>query len=186
MAWLDVFKNFVTGTLSLVLTNVVVATIILFLGFIIGRVMGNLSKRILGEFGMNRFIYSFIGLRFSIEDIISASLEYFTYFMAIVLALNQIRAGELVFNAIAFFIMFFLLFSIFLSIRDFIPNMMAAIVINSRHLVKKGDYVKIDGIEGRVVETTFHAVKIEIGKKEIVYIPNRTVIKNKIVRIERD
>ncbi len=185
MQWLDSLASFVSSIVSAVLTNVVVAAIILLLGFIIGRVAGNLSKRLLGEIGMNRFIYNFIGLRFSVEDSASAFIEYFTYFATIVLALNQLRVGEIVFNAIAFFIIFFLMFSIFLSLRDFFPNLVASVLINSRQIVRKGDHVRIDGLEGTVVEMNFHSVKLKVGKKEEVIIPNRTVLKSMVVHVNR-
>ncbi len=183
MAIIEPALGFVTEILSRAVTNLVLATIILLLGFIFGRIAGSFSKKALGEIGLNRLIYNFVGLSFSLENLISAFITYFIYFMAIVLALNQFGASELFFNIIAFSIGFVVLLSMLLALKDFFPNLAAGIAIGRKSMLRKGDNVSIDGIEGKVLEVGFYMTKIESGKKEIVFIPNSTVIKSKVMHL---
>lgn len=185
MPIIDSLLSFVTSTLSSVLTNLVVAAIILLIGFILGRVLGKLAKTVLSEMGINKFIYNFMGVRFSLEDILAAFITYSAYFLTIVLALNQLQVTEFVFNIIAFAIMFFVLLSIFLAFRDFFPNIFAGITISSKSMLKKGDHVKIDGIEGKVIEVGFYVTKLESNKDEIIFIPNSAVLRSKITHVKK-
>ena len=65
--------------------NIVVASIILLLGFIAGRLLGKLVERLLEEAEVNRALENAIRLNFPVDEIIASLVMYSIYFFSIIL-----------------------------------------------------------------------------------------------------
>ena len=90
--------NTLDALLSGVFTKIVVAIIILLIGFIIGKILGRLLQKVLHEFETDKALKNVAGINFSIEHLIGALLTYFIYFIAIIMALNQIGLTSIFLN----------------------------------------------------------------------------------------
>jgi small-conductance mechanosensitive channel len=171
--------------LSGVFTKIVIAIIVLLIGFIIGKILGRLLQKILHEFETDKALKNVAGINFSIEHLIGSLLTYFIYFIAIIMALNQIGLTSIILNMLSGAVILLILISIILAIKDFVPNMIAGIFIFQKEIIKKGDIISFDKIKTKVLETTLIETKLESKSKDTIYIPNSILIKKEITKLKK-
>lgn len=181
--FLDSF-NYMYGAFEHIFTKLVVAIIILLLGFILGRMAGKIILKVLKEIELNQIIEKTTGIKVSISEIISKAITYFIYFIFIIAALEKLNISTVVVNILAWGVMLIIIVSLFLAIKDFIPNMIAGIYITQKRFVEKGDVIKIDRIEGTILEVQLNTTKIETKKGDILFVPNSNLVKSKIVKLK--
>ena len=180
---LDSF-NYMYGAFEHIFTKLVVAIIILLLGFILGRMAGKIILKVLKEIELNQIIEKITGIKVSISEIISKAITYFIYFIFIIAALEKLNISTVVVNILAWGIMIIIIVSLFLAIKDFIPNMIAGIYITQKRFVEKGDVIKINRIEGTILEVQLNTTKIETLKGDILFVPNSNLVKSRIVKLK--
>jgi len=177
MVW---YENTV-GVLGNFFSNLVIAVVILLIGFIIGKILGRLIHKGLSELDVDKTLKKG-GVKFGIEGFVSKVIEYFIYFLTIIFALNQIGLTTIVLYMIAGVVLIILAVSFILGIKDFIPNFISGIVIYRRgSFIKKGNKIKVNGIEGKVIALTFLEIRIKTKKGDIIYLPNSFITKSKVV-----
>ena len=69
-----------------------------------------------------------------------------------------------------------------LSVRDFLPNFFAGMFAVKNKLVKKGDNIKIDGVEGKVDNIGITSIRIKTKKGDVVIIPNSHLVKSDLIK----
>lgn len=170
--------------LSGVLNRVVIAAVVLLLGFIFGKVIGRIVHKLLREVELDKFFRS-AGLKISVEEILSTFVSYMIYFFSVVMALDQLGLNTLVFNTLAIGVMAIIAASVLLAIKDTIPNIFAGLVIHTKHLLRKGDRIRLGNFKGKISEVNLIETKIETRTGDVVFIPNSAVLKERIVRLKR-
>lgn len=170
-------------TLRSVFTDLVVALIILLIGFILGKTAGKIILKVLKEVELNKIIQKTTGIKVSVSEIISKGITYFIYFIFIIAALEKLNISAVAFNLLAGGVIIIIIISIFLSIKDFIPNIIAGIYITQKKFVSKGDVIKIDKIEGKIIDVQLNTTKLETKKGDILFIPNSNLLKSKIIKL---
>jgi len=163
------------------LNNIITAIIILLIGFIIAKLIGRLVQRVLHEAELDNILKK-AGAKVSFEAALSHISEYFIYFITIIFALNQLGITTFVLYALAIAAICVLAVSVFLGLRDFIPNFFAGWYIYRKDLIKEGKQVKINGIQGKVAKLSLLDTRIKTKKGDLIYMPNSVVIKSKIVQ----
>lgn len=161
--------------------NIITAIIILLIGFIIAKLIGRLIQRVLHEAELDSLLKK-AGAKVSFELALAHIAEYFVYFITIIFALNQLGITTFVLYVLAIAAIAVLVISVFLGLRDFIPNFMAGWYIHRNDLIKEKQNVKINGVAGRVVKLSMLDTMIKTKKGDLIYMPNSIVIKSKIVR----
>lgn len=184
-AYIKAFQGLMQQIAYTLLNKLILSVIILLFGFIIGRVVGKLVLRVTHEFGLDKYLKSFTGIKFSLEHIISSFASFFIYFIAIVLALSQLGVETVIFNIIALGVIALITLSIVLAIKDSVPNITAGFFMFQKRLFKKGDKIQFKGITGIITETNFMEVKIQTQKGDIIFIPNSLFIKEEVVKLKR-
>jgi small-conductance mechanosensitive channel len=169
---------------SSVLNKLLFAAIIIIVGFVVGRLLGNLVKHFLHEMGFDQLTRA-AGIKLSIEGLLSSVVTYLTYFVAVVMALDKLGINTFVFNLIAGGMIAIVLLSVLLAIKDFIPNVFAGFFLNRRGIVKEGDRVRIDDVDGRVAKVDLMEVKLETKRGDTIFIPNSLVIRKKVIKKRR-
>ncbi|MBW2985927.1 mechanosensitive ion channel family protein [Candidatus Woesearchaeota archaeon] len=164
-----------------VINNIITAIIILLIGFIIAKFLGRLVQRVLHEAELDNLLKK-AGTKVSFELALSHITEYFIYFMTIIFALNQLGITTFVLYIIAIAAICVLAVSVFLGLRDFIPNFMAGWYIYRKDLIKEGKNVKINGVQGKVIQLSLLDTRIKTKKGDLIYMPNSIVIKSKIIQ----
>jgi len=164
--------------------KVVGAIIIVLLGVIIGRIVGNLIQRLLHRIHLNQILKE-SGVNLPIEQFVNFLIRYIIYFGAIILALQQLGLTATILYIIFISFLAIIIIFIILAVKDFIPNMIAGLFIHYKSLLKKGDFIKINDMSGRVLVVGLVETQLETNKKEVVYLPNSILTNTKIVKLKK-
>lgn len=60
-----------------------------------------------------------------------------------------------------------------LSLQETLKNLFTGLWINTERIVAKGDWVKISGKEGQIMEVTWRTTRLMTRENDCIYIPNR-------------
>ena len=175
--WQTVFSAF--------LTRIIIAIIILLVGFIIGRIMGKLTQRFFHELEFDALVRKTTKMRISAEALLGNMLAYFIYFVTIVMALNQLGLTTTVLYLISAGMIVIIVLSVFLGIKDFIPNLMAGMILNKNKLITVGDHIKFKNIEGKVKDMSIVETTILTKSGDLIFVPNANLIKSEIIKIRK-
>jgi len=132
------------------------------------------SKKILDPFGLDD---SFIKSTNSL-------IKYGIILFGIILALANFGIG-IVFMEIIFLVVFIaFIFSIIISMRELIPNVMSGIYLVSRKNIKKGDVIEIPELKlkGKVEDMNLVETSISFKDRKAL-IPNYLLIKKTVIKI---
>lgn len=155
------------------------AVIVLLIGFIIGKVAGRLTQRGLRELEINRILCK-AGIKFGMEEFLGHMIEYLIYFIAIVVALDQLGVTAIVLYIIIAAILIILAIAFLLSMKDFIPNFIAGILLGHRKLFNVGDTITAGSVSGKVKEIGLLETKLESKNKDIIHVPNANILRQEI------
>jgi len=175
LAWLNV-------SFSSLLENILVALIIILIGFIIARVLGKVTAKFLKELEVDKLLKKATGIRFSLEGTITYFVRYFIYFVTIVMALNQIGLTTTLLYMISGAVIILVVLSIFLGIKDFIPNVLAGMFIHRRGFLHVGDKIKFKDIEGKIIKINLVETRVETKSGDIIAIPNSNLTKSEVIK----
>ena len=128
----------------------------------------------------NNIIKKEFKLDWPVEQFLVSFIRYLVYFVALVIALNQIGLAKIILYVILGGVLLFIVVFMILAIKDFIPNVVSGFLIQHRKLLKKGDKIKVKDIEGKVVDITLTEIQIKSGN-EIIVVPN-SVLSKEIIR----
>jgi small conductance mechanosensitive channel len=162
------------------LTNIVAGLLVIGFGIIVGNIFSLISRKILQSFEVERIMKE-LGAGFPIEDFVSSLVKYVTYIVGLVWGLTFLDLETIILYMILFVILGLLIGFILLGFKDFIPNFIAGFFINFRKKLKKGDVVKIDSTEGKVIDMNMLEVRLKTGDGDVVVMPNVLIARNKIV-----
>lgn len=172
--------NFLSG----IILQIIVAIIILLIGFILGRVAEKLVNRMLHEVDMDKMLKA-AGSKFSLENFLSKSLKYLIYFIFIIFALNQLGITATILYIVLVAILIVLIISTFFGIKDFIPNFFAGISIYRKKYILVGEKIRVNDVEGEVIQVNLTETRLRTKKGDIIYFPNSTLMKSKIVKLKK-
>ncbi len=158
---------------------VVSAVIILLIGLIIGKVLGKLTQRGLREVELNRILKK-AGISFGMEEFVGHAITYLIYFIAIVLALDQLGVTALVLYILVAAILLIVVVAFILGVKDFIPNFIAGIRLNYKKLYKAGDTITVGSVSGKVKEVGLLETKLINKSDDIIHIPNSNIMRHEI------
>jgi len=162
-----------------VVNTVASAVIVLLIGFIIGKVVGKLAQRGLHELEVNRILKK-AGVQFGLEELVGHIAQYFIYFIAIVVALDQLGVTAFVLYSIAAIVLIVLAIAFLLSIKDFIPNFIAGLRLNYRKFFSVGDTITVGSVSGRVKEFGLLETKLVSKSGDIIHLPNSTLVTQEV------
>ncbi|MFH1133706.1 MAG: mechanosensitive ion channel domain-containing protein [Nanoarchaeota archaeon] len=162
----------VSQTLSGIFTKVLLAVIILLLGFIIGRIAGKLVLRFLQDLRVNRFLQKRIGTSLYFEEAAGLVVSYGIYIITIIQSLNSLGITLMVANVLLAVSVFIILLFIVLAVKDFVPNLFAGIYIHSKRRIQEGMLLRIKNTSGEIVSTGLLETTIKTGRGERIIIPN--------------
>ena len=160
-----------------IFANILIAISILLIGFIIGKILKKLIKKLLHNIRLDQTLRKSMGIKVSLENIISITVSYSIFLISIILSLNQIGVTAFILNIIAASIILLITISIILALKDLVPNFFAGIKIAQKEIVKPGDIISFDKITAKVIEITLTEIKLESKSRDIIFIPNSLLLK---------
>jgi small-conductance mechanosensitive channel len=176
----------VTETFSNLISNLVVAAIIILIGFIIGRILGKFIQTLLKEIQLDFLVKKYIRIRIQLEEIIGTFISYSIYFISLIMGLNHIGLTTQILNIVSIVIIIVIIISLFLGIKDIMPNIISGIIINKKKLINKDEEVTIDSIEGIVQEIKLTETILITKNGDLIYIPNQNITKNNIIKHKKN
>lgn len=173
--------SYLAGIVSGFFLKMVIALIIILVGFIVGRVFGRIIQKVLHEVELNRIIKRSFKIKVSVEEMAGSITSYLIYFVTVILALKEIGVATLVLDFLLGAIIFVVILAFFLSVKDFIPNMVAGISIHQKKSIKKGDVIRVKDCEGAVVYIDLIETRIKTKSGDVLHVPNSIVLKEMVL-----
>lgn len=167
-------------------SKILVAAIILLVGFVIGKFVGRLLYRILKELEISAIIKKGTGVKLHVEKGMSVFLTYFIYFITAIMALNQLDITTTVLSMLSGAVIVIIVIAVALAIKDFVPNLFAGFYIYKNRFIKVGERIKVRGIEGTVQEISLLETKLKTKEGDTVYIPNAVMTQTEVLKLKKD
>ena len=168
-----------------IVIRLITAIIILLIGFVIARILSNLTKKLLQELETNRILKEQAGVKIQVEEFIASLVKYLIYFIAVIMALNQLGLTTTLLSILLIIILAILVGFIILAFKDFIPNIVAGFMIHQKEKIQPGDKIRVKDIEGEVIHVNLVETRMKTKKKDIVYIPNSMLTKNEVIKLKK-
>lgn len=70
-----------------------------------------------------------------------------------------------------------------LALQESLSNVFAGIMLTIDRPYKPGDWIEIDGKEGRVLDSNWRSTRIQTRDDDLIYVPNSTMAKSNIVNL---
>ena len=172
---------FISDLFAGLVTQLIVAAIIILIGFIVGKALNRIIKKALKQIGLNRIMRE-IGIKVPLEEIFAHGVMYGVYFIAAIMALRHIGIATDILNIISVMIIAFIGIFILLSVKDFIPNVISGIVLHQKGTIKENDSIEINKIAGTVIEMNLLETKLLTKRGDIIIVPNANLTKSEIVK----
>jgi small-conductance mechanosensitive channel len=164
--------------------NLILAVLVLLVGLVIGRIAGRFVYKILKELEIDRFLRQSGIKNIELEVFFGKLVSYLIYFVAFLISLDQLGIRVFVLYFIAIVILILVLLSVFLYVKDFIPNILSGFYIWRHNLFGSGKNFSVNGIEGRV-SSGFLDTRLRTRSGDLVVIPNSGIKKSSVVRLVR-
>ena len=165
-----------------IINNIILAILIVFLGLVIGRIAGRLVERIFKDFKVDATVKEKTGKAISFQKFASNLVSYTIYILFTVFALNQIGITHLLLNIIIIILVLVIISTILLSLKDSIPNMIAYRTITKKKLVRKGDIISFNQVEGKVKQINASETLIKTKGGDLIHIPNILFLKEPFIQ----
>ena len=173
-------RYYVEGVFSGFLSKLIIAVVILLVGFIIGKVVGRLVQKVLHELELDTILKK-MGLKITLESASGMIVSVLIYFIAIVMALNQLGLTTVILYIIIGGAILLILVSTILAVKDFIPNLIAGFFVHKKGYFQEGNKIKVKGLEGKIKKISLIETEIETNKKDIIFIPNSLLVKTAVL-----
>ena len=178
-----VFENILSILPTGTLINLIAAVIILLVGILIANVASKLIHRLLKELEANRLLKEQAKMRLPLDELAGSLVKYGLYLAALILALNQLGLANTTLRIILWALLLIFIIFVILAFKDIMPNMVAGFVLQQKGIIKKGNFIRIKNIEGRVVHMDLLELRLMTKNKEVVHMPNSYVMKHEIIKL---
>lgn len=172
----------ISDIVNVALSRFAVAFIILLTGLVLGRLLGKLAQKLLTEMEVDKTIKEALHLRLPLTEVIATALTYLIYFIAIVMALDNLGIATQVLNIISIGVMVIIILFIFLGIKDFIPNAISGLFLHRKKFISEGDHIVVDDVEGTVIYLNLVETRIKTESGDTIYIPNSQLTAHKVIK----
>lgn len=184
MAWNETVAYFKEVLLPLS-DKFMTAVVLVLIGLILGRIGARFTARILKEINCNDTMRRIIGRKVPVEELAALAVRYFVYIVFAILALNQLGLTVFMVQIIAVAILLAVLISVLLSIKDFIPNFLAGMRLQSDELLKEGDKIEVGDLKGRVQKINITDTFLRTKSGDLISVPNAFLLKQPLKREKR-
>lgn len=161
-------------------TDLAVAAIVLFSGLVIARIASLLIDTGLRSVRFNDALREGFGIPFNVSGILSQFVLWSVSAITVLWALSIIGISALVITVLAVLGIVIIAFSIVITLRDLLPNMIAGFEMHRKGFFSEGDVVSLDGERARVLEAGLLETILERDSMRII-IPNAMLLRREII-----
>lgn len=155
-------------------TNIITAIIILLLGFVAGKIIGNILVKTFVSLNVGKKKKNLAFWR-SLANFISICI----YVISVIMALNKIGITSFVLKVVLAILVVIVLGTIAFSIFNFLMNLFFGLSIITYKKIEKGDKITIKKITGTVEKIGLSSTRIRTADNELFIIANRLFFKYK-------
>jgi small-conductance mechanosensitive channel len=155
--------------------NVISALLILFIGFIVGKVVGLLIQKIFHQLSVDEKLAT-AGYRTTLKKLIGNTFTILIYGAAIVLALLQLDILNYALIIVGGGALLIIGISLFLLIFDAFLNLFAGLYLTYFKRIIPGDRITIRSISGTVLHVGLFVAIIH-EREDLLRVPNRLFLK---------
>lgn len=172
--------------LSQAVLRIIASLVIALLGLIFGSFFGKLTKKMLREIELDKFIKKDTKMRMlSLEKTLPNIVKYVVYLVAFYFVLEVLGAVTVALYVVLGIILLSIFLTLIMSLRDYFPNLVAGIILYKKNRFKTGDNISMGNTTGEIVQFTKTDVKILSKKNELFIIPNALFLKQEFRIIRR-
>lgn len=125
------------------------------------------------------------GIRFKVSTFIASFVRYFLYSLIVIIALTQlgIQVLSLIFliSILWLVVITSLAFLAIFGTKEILSNVFAGLQLRNSAQISTGDVISIGNLKGKVKKVSFISTQVELGKDEIVNIPNIQFVKESYI-----
>lgn len=158
------------GHLPTVLLNIVAALLILLLGFVLAKLVGNLLRKFFHSISLDILLSKALKTRVKIAPIIAGLVSLIIYVASVIWALYQVGILTYVVQYLSMVIVVLILLSLLLSLKDALPNFFLGFILRRKLGLRLKKTISFDNITGIVKEVGLTAIIIET-KSEKLFVP---------------
>jgi small conductance mechanosensitive channel len=146
--------------------NIVIWFAVLFIGIIVVKIMLNIIRKIMNKTKMEKVTQSFL-----------YNIVKFLFYLVLILILLNMIGVEMtgILTTISA-----LLLAVGMALQSNISNLANGIVLVTTHLVKKGDFISVNGVDGSVEDINFLFTTIMTTDNKKITIPNSDLVNNPV------
>lgn len=167
------------------LLNSVIAIAIFISGLVLGKIISKIVRKVIYNIQINNIINKNAKKKIYLDKIISEIVKYLIYFFSAIMALSQLGIATTILNILSGALLIFILIVVFLSLKDFIPNITAGFFIYVKNYLQEGDKIKMQDIEGIITTFGFVETQIKTKQGDIIFIPNIKLTQYEVIRKKR-
>src|SRR3989338_810360 len=171
--------GYILFKLKPIFSNILVSVIILFIGFILGKIVGRVIEKILQEIELNEFINKLIKVDIPLESFIGKTVQYIIFCIGIAFALDVLGLASFIGYVFSAIILLIIIGSFLVASKDFLPNIIAGIMIYRKKLFTVNETIEIDFCEGKVISFNLFETKLKTKSGDIIHIPNSFITQKK-------
>ncbi|MBI5065949.1 mechanosensitive ion channel [Candidatus Woesearchaeota archaeon] len=172
--------SWLTARLGDYLSKIVVAVLVLLIGFMIGKFLRRVSQKFLHETDLDKTMGK-LNFKGSVEEFLSRTLEYLIYFITAIIAIDRLGLTAIILYILSGAILLFIILAFFLGIKDLFPNLIAGLVLLRKDKLKKGDKIQVGDVEGKVEGIDLVETRVRTKKGDLIYVPNSLLYKQNVV-----
>jgi len=168
-----------------ILERIIIAAFYCLLGFILGRAGGRFLFVILHEAEVDKRL-RISSSRWSLEKSSASFFKWCVYFATILLILNSFGLAVYAVLILILVSISVLVFSVFFSLRNIVPNILAGLKIFRDHSFPVGSKVVFGKTKGIIAKLDLLEAKVRTVDGDLLIVPNYYLLKNaKMSRVVR-
>ncbi len=153
------------------LNQLILFFFIVFISFLVGKMLGRLARKLLVDLKADAWLRRLSGVNVPLARLVGGFVAAVLYTLGFILALRAVGLGTTAVLVLALVFLVSVLLGLLVALRDLIPNALAGLTLDRRH-VRVGAWLRMEGVEGRVVEVALLETHVESREGELIIIPN--------------
>lgn len=183
--WIVSLYTSVRTILAPLLNRFFLAVLILLVGIIIGRIASTFLQKFLHTADINKLVSQGNKSTVAVEQIVSYAVRYVIYFLFFLLALNTIGLTSWILTGLGVIVFIIFILSVFLGIKDFIPNAIAGLMLRKKGFVKVGDRIEANGVSGKIIQINLIDTQIKNASGDFILVPNVLLSQKELKKVNK-
>ena len=187
MAWADVLSeaDVVFQGMSFYLNKIIIVLVIILFGFIIGKIVESILRRVLAGLNTDEYLTKIFKARRNYARAIRRTIVRIIYLITILIALEYLSIVMPVLYGLLLCAIIVIIVSLVLVGIDIVPNLTARSLIRHKRFGIGDEITVIDRtgvLHGTIADITLLEVQLKRRNGDVIFIPNAVFLKDKVIR----